>query len=164
MKHKVEKIVDTVENVCLMGAFLSAIAIMLLTNIDVLLRKLSSTGIPGLFNIIEDYLMVALIFLAISYVQKKGGHVRVTLFLNRFPESFFFAVVNKVLELMALTYFLALTVIGWQATMGAVEHNERTSSSLGYSLAPAIFLVCLGCGMTSLRMLLSIIHTRDETG
>jgi TRAP-type C4-dicarboxylate transport system permease small subunit len=129
---------------------------MLLTVTDVILRKTVHKAIFGLYGITEEYLMVALVFLSISYVYAKGGHVRVTLFEKYIPE-FAKMILDKILEIMALAFFALLAVAGWQAAFEAWEYNEISSSGLGYPLAPAIFMVFLGCATTSLRILVSLL-------
>jgi len=156
------KILNALETACLGGGILSVLVLMLLTNVDVILRKSAGFAIPGLYEITEDYLMVALVFLSISYVQKKGGHVRVTLFLKYIPKRFLFTI-NKIIDALALSYFSLIAGITWQAGIEAWEFNAISSSNLAYPLAPAIFLVCFGCGITSLRILLSLFGLCSET-
>jgi TRAP-type C4-dicarboxylate transport system permease small subunit len=150
------KIIEGIEKICLAGAILSALAIMLLTVADVILRKMAGTAIFGLYGITEEYLMVALVFLSISYVYSKGGHVRVTLFEKYIPRHAKL-IIDKIIEIMALSFFLLLAVAGWQAAFEAWEFNEISSSGLGYPLAPAIFMVFLGCAATSLRIMISLL-------
>jgi TRAP-type C4-dicarboxylate transport system permease small subunit len=150
------KFINWIEKICMSGAILAVLAIMLLTNADVVLRKTVNQAIYGLYGITEEYLMVALVFLSISYVYSKGGHVRVTLFEKYIPKSAKM-ILDKILEIMALAYFILLAVAGWQATFEAWEYNEISSSGLGYPLAPAIFMVFLGCATASLRILISLL-------
>jgi len=148
------KIIDTLEKICLSGSVIAVLIIMLATNVDVLLRKVSDYAIPSLYEVTQDYLMVALVFLSISYVYKKGGHVRVTLFLGVIPEKLK-GPLDKLLTFFVLIFFVMMTVIGWNAGMEAVEFNEMSSSSLGYPLAPAFFMVPVGCGIACLRIIMS---------
>ena len=150
------KIIDWIEKICLSGAVLSVFAIMLSTDADVVLRKTTGKAIFGLYGITEEYLMVALVFLSISYVHSKGGHVKVTLFEKYFSKGVQL-IINKCIDILALAYFLLLAVVNWQAAYEAWVYNEISSSGLGYPLAPAIFMVCLGCGITSLRILVSLL-------
>jgi len=161
MKHITDKIVNVADTICMSGAMISLIAIMLATNIDVVLRKFADKALPGLYSITEDYLMVALVFLSISYVYSKGGHVKVTLFEKYIPRRVK-PIINVCLAILAMGYFLLIAVGNWQAAHEAWIYNETTTSGLGYSMAPAIFLVCLGCGVTGLRILNSLINPNDS--
>ena len=61
---------------------------MVLTTFDLLSRKFFNYSIPSLYEFTEDYLMVGLVFLTISYVYTAGGHVRVTIFEKYYPPYF----------------------------------------------------------------------------
>jgi len=148
------KTIDILEKICLSGSVVAVLVIMLSTNVDVLLRKFSDYAIPSLYEITQEYLMVALVFLSISYVYKRGGHVRVTLFLGFIPEKLK-GPLDKLLTFFVLIFFVMMTVISWNAGMEAVEFNEMSSSSLAYPLAPALFMVPIGCGITCLRIFMS---------
>ena len=148
------KIIDRAEKICLLGSVIAVLIIMLATNVDVILRKFTNHAIPSLYEITQDYFMVALVFLSVSYVYKRGGHLRVTLFLEVIPQGFKGAV-QKLLVIFMLAYFVMMTVVSWKAGIDAWEFNEISSSALAYPLAPALFMVPLGCGITSLRILLS---------
>jgi len=156
------KTIEWIEKICMFGAILSVLSIMLLTVTDVILRKTVHKAIFGLYGITEEYLMVALVFLSISYVYSKGGHVRVTLFEKYIPE-YAKMMIDKTLEIMALAFFVLLAVAGWQAAFEAWEYNEISSSGLGYPLAPAIFMVFLGCATTSLRILISLLGGKSTS-
>ena len=63
----------------------SMLLIMLLTTFDLLARKFADYSIPSLYEFTEDYLMVSLVFLTVSYVYTQGAHVRVPLLEQRLP-------------------------------------------------------------------------------
>jgi len=158
------KIIGGIEKACLMGSGVALLAIMLFTNVDVVLRKLSHYAVPSLYEITQDYFMVSLVFLSVSYVYKKGGHVKVTLFLRLVPKAMQFPL-KKLLDFMALVYFALITVMSWKAGVSAWEFNEVSSTILAYPLAPALFMVPLGCGLTCLRIALSLFYPiRTEAG
>ena len=161
MKPLSLKLIDGLEKICLAGAIFSVLAIMLSTNVDVVLRKTAGKSIYGLYGITEESLMVALVFLSIGYVYAKGGHVRVTLFEKYLPKRVKL-LTGKCIQIAVLLYFLMITVANWQAAHDAFLYNELSSSGLGYPLAPAIFLVCLGCGVTALRILAGIVFPQAD--
>ena len=155
MLGKVEWVVEFMEKICLAGSSCAMLLIMLVTTFDLLARKLIDYSIPSLYELTEDYLMVSLVFLSMSYVYSVGGHVRVTLLEKHFPPSIK-RPLQKFLLLLALILFGLITLKGWEVTVRAVEFQEVSNSVLAYPLAPAFFLVPLGSGLLFLRILQSL--------
>jgi len=150
------KFIDLLEKVCLAGSVLTVILMMLLVTADVLGRKFFHQPVPGSVEITEDYLMIALVYLAMSYVYTQGGHVRVTMF-RRFIPGFLKLPVDTLLNLFALLFFVILTVRGWTTTLRAFKFQEFSSCILAYPLAPAYFILTLGAALLCVRILETII-------
>lgn len=149
---KVARLIDAVEWIWVAGSAASLVLIMVLTSVDVFLRKLSPCSVPALFEIISDYLMVALVFLAVSRVYRLGGHVRVTLIEQMLPDALR-RILQRIMDAAALLFFLLIAVMGWQSARSAMLFQEVSSSVLAYPLAPALFIVPAGAGLTCLRAL-----------
>ena len=158
------KIIDCIESTCVLGSAIAVSAIMFLTVIDVILRKLTHYGISGLYELTQDYLMVALVFLSISHVYKRGGHVRVTLFQAMIPK-FLQKPIQKTIEILVLVFLVVIAYTGFMAGMSAWTFEEVSSSILAYPLAPALFMVPLGCGLTALRVMQALfgLNTLKQT-
>jgi TRAP-type C4-dicarboxylate transport system permease small subunit len=155
MKSGVNRVLNFIEKICLGGSSVSILLIMFLTTFDLLARKLIDYSIPSLYELTEDYLMVSLVFLSMSYVYSIGGHVRVTLFERYIPPGIK-KPLERILLLGGLILFAFITLKGWQVTLRAFEFQEVSNSVLAYPLAPAFFLVPLGCALLCLRILQSI--------
>ena len=152
-----QKILAFIERVFVFAAGTSMVLMMLLTTFDLLSRKFLDYSIPSLYEFTEDYLMVSLVFLTISYVYAQGGHVRVTLFERHLPRRFR-VVWEKLHQLMALLLFLFIAVKGWDAAVRAYEFNEMSNSILAYPLAPALLLVPIGSTMLCLRIIQALFN------
>ena len=63
------------------------VAMMLLTSADALFRYLFNSPILGAYEITEKYLIVAAIFLGLSYAYRGGVFIRVTFLVDRLPRS-----------------------------------------------------------------------------
>ena len=147
---------DFLERICLAVCTVSLLAIMSLTTVDILARKIINHSIPSLYEFTMDYLMVSLVFLALSHVYVKGGHVRVTLFLRLVPKAIR-PVLDRLLDLCALVLFVIIAIQGWNNAFRAFQLNEFSSSVLPYPVAPAYFLVAIGAGMLAIRIIQSLI-------
>ncbi len=156
----VSKVVGFLENIFLGGSAVALLSIMLLTTLDITLRKMTDLAVPGLYDLTQEYLMIAVVFLSISYVQRIGGHVRVTLFQNLIPELAR-RPIQKVLDVIALIFLVLVAMAGWKAGGEAWRLNETSASVWSYPLAPALLMVPLGCGLASLRTLLSLLMPED---
>src|SRR5687767_9801347 len=73
------------ERVLVFAGVLAGAGMMLLTSADALSRYLLNRPILGAYEITEKYLMVALIFLGLSYAFRGGAFIRVTFLVDRLP-------------------------------------------------------------------------------
>ena len=154
MRNRIERIFSGAEKVLFVGSCTSILIIMFLTTFDLLARKFYDYAIPSLYEFTEDYLMVSLVFLSISTVYLQGGHVRVTLFEKYIPERFR-SRVAQILKVPAFILFFLITIKGWEVTVRAYQFGEVSSSVLAYPLAPAFFIVPLGCAFLCIRIVQS---------
>ena len=82
---------------------------MCLTSADALSRYLLNRPILGAYEITEKYLMVAAIFLGLSYAYRGGVFIRVTFLVDRLPPALKLAV-NHVVHLVSLAFCLVVLV------------------------------------------------------
>jgi TRAP-type C4-dicarboxylate transport system permease small subunit len=155
-----EKTIDLAERICLTGSAVAVGAIMFLTVVDVILRKLTHHAVPSLYELTQDYFMVAMVFLSVSHVYRRGGHVRVTLFQGLIPR-WLKTPLAKVLDLLVLCFFVVIGWAGWNGAAEAWEFREVSSSIMAYPLAPALFMVPLGCGLTAVRVVQSLFRPQS---
>jgi len=151
-KTKFSSAIDSLEKVLQVVSVTCLLLIMAGIVVEVILRKVVHISILGLIDFIEEYLMIALVFLAMSYVYKIGGHVRVTLFTRFIPKGIK-APTDIILNILGLGYFALIVLFGWGVFQRALEFHEKASNILAYPLAPAYLLVPLGCGLLCVRIL-----------
>ncbi|MBI9087410.1 MAG: TRAP transporter small permease [Desulfobacterales bacterium] len=153
---KIGKLIDILEWTCMAGSVAGLLLIMVLTTVDVFMRKFTAYSVPSLFEMVSDYLMVALVFLAISRVYRLGGHVRVTLLERALPHTGR-QILQRVMDAVAFLFFLLMAVMGWESARSAMIFQEVSSSVLAYPLAPAFFIVPVGAGLACLRSLQALV-------
>jgi TRAP-type C4-dicarboxylate transport system permease small subunit len=138
----------------------ATIAIMGLTSADALSRYLFNRPITGAYEITEKYLMVAAIFLGLSYAYRGGVFIRVTFLVDRLPRPLQLSV-NYAAHLASLLFcMISLVATGQQALRGLRE--ETTLSALPLLVGPAYCLVPLG--FFALTILMLIDFTRIRSG
>ncbi|MDK2868056.1 MAG: TRAP-type transport system small permease protein [Clostridiales bacterium] len=124
---------------------------------DAVGRYVFNHPLPGTLEITEEYLMVCLVFLSISYAQKHKAHVRVDLFIHYIPERML-KITDIIMQLFMLFYAMLLTKQALAQALWCIEVNSTSRGSLGYPLAPAYFLMGLGLLMTSVRILFELVE------
>jgi len=140
---------------CCFGISVFALSMMMfLVAFDVMMRYGLGNPIPGAQEVTEDYLMVALVFLALSYTFKKGQFVRVTAFLKYIPNCAK-KPINVILNLGGLLFMFCLAYSGGKTFIRAMRLGEFSVSVLRYPLAPAYFLAFLGCALLLIRLFIS---------
>lgn len=122
-----------------------------LTTADALGRYLLNSPIPGTGEIIEDYFMIALIFLPLSYSFMQEGHVHVTMIERYFPGGVK-RIVGKVNLLLSFALFALIALAGWGRFVEAWRIDEISTSSVGYPMWPCYLMVPIGCGLLCLRI------------
>jgi TRAP-type C4-dicarboxylate transport system permease small subunit len=134
----------------------ATIGIMGLTSADALSRYLFNRPITGAYEITEKYLMVAAIFLGLSYAYRGGVFIRVTFLVDRLQLW-----VNYAAHLASLL-FCAITLLATSQQALRGLHEETTLSALPLLVGPAYCLVPLG--FFALTILMLIDFTRIRSG
>ena len=77
-------IIDKLTHKIAYAAIWATFFLMCMTAVHVILRKVSVFSIPGAMELTELSLVV-IVFCSIGYLQSQNGHVRVDMFVNKFP-------------------------------------------------------------------------------
>lgn len=139
---------------------LANFAMMCLTSADALSRYLFNSPILGALEITEKYLMVASIFLALSYAYRGGLFIRVTFLVDRLSGNVRLAADYFAhLTTLAFCVFMVLAT-GQQALRGLSDDTEL--STLPIRVGPAYSFVLIG--FLSLTVILLVDLTRVRSG
>jgi TRAP-type C4-dicarboxylate transport system permease small subunit len=128
------------------GGFL--LVLMVYTDVDVLLRYMFNSPFSGSVEFTE-YMMAAIVFLAIAYCGWTGGHISVDLFnfaLDRPTLRFLPA-------LMSFVGAALFAVIAWQATRETITTIDQVSNMLRWPHYPFRFTVAFGSAVFALVMI-----------
>lgn len=141
-------------------AYLSAFAIfamMLLISADVLSRYVLGNPITGAVEFTEEYLMVAAVFLALSWTFEEGGHIRVELVVRLLPARWqdrVYATGNAIAGIV----FAVITALAASTAVDVWQEGVTSSSSLAYPMAPIYVVIVVGSFAITLRLLLAAFH------
>lgn len=116
---------------------------MLHITIDVGVRYFFNGQIVGTLEWVSFYYMVALVFLALGYVEMKSENIRVDLFVQMMPNS-------VQLGLYVFACLLGIVFFGmlfWQSlsdAIGATQRGEEAMSNFRFLIWPARWTLPIG--------------------
>lgn len=135
---------------------IALLAMMLLGVADISGRWLFNRPIPGAFEATE-FLLAFVVFFALAYTQRVGGHVRVLVITGRLSRRS-----QRLLDIAALAIALGLLlVITWKGFgyfWASWRIRETTVGLVNLPLYPALFSVPLGAAFFSLQLLSDLLR------
>ena len=140
-------------------AVVAAFAMMLLTRADALFRYLFNSPILGAYEITEKYLIVAMVFLGLSYAYRGGVFIRVTFLIDRLPRNWRIAAdhfSHAISIFYSLIFLVATARQAWRALSDAT-----TMSVLPVLIGPAYCMVPLGFLALAMLMLVDLPRVRE---
>jgi TRAP-type C4-dicarboxylate transport system permease small subunit len=146
----------------LFGGFLRTLALisgglllllMGFTVVDIVLRYAFSAPFSGSFEFTE-FLMAAIVFLAVAYTGWTGGHIAVDLF-ERWLERPSLRWLPAVISFAGAALF---AVVAWQATLETIATIDQISNMLRWPHYPFRFTVAFGSAMFALVLLIQGIQ------
>jgi TRAP-type C4-dicarboxylate transport system permease small subunit len=152
----------------LFGGFLRALALiagalllllMGFTVIDIVLRYLFNAPFSGSFELTE-FLMAAIVFLAIAYTGWTGGHIAVDLF-ERFLERPGLRLLPAIISFTGAALF---AVIAWQATRETIATIDQVSNMLVWPHYPFRFTVAFGSAMFAIVLAIQGVQALRRPG
>ncbi|OFZ89318.1 MAG: hypothetical protein A2V78_07365 [Betaproteobacteria bacterium RBG_16_64_18] len=154
----IEKFLDRCETVLLYIAVFATFVMMCLTTADAAGRYLFNRPITGAYEVTEQYLMVAMVFLGFSYAYRGGAYIRVTLLVDHVPRvvRIFF---DFLAQVFSIAYGILLVVATAQQYL-RVAGDRMTLSTVDIPVAPAYLMVPVGLFFMSVLMLLDLPRVR----
>lgn len=154
----IRKLFDRLEIVC-HGIGLAAIFIMMITiTVDTMGRYFLNSPITGSFELVQNYLLVAAVFLSVSYTYKIDSHIKIELFTRFIPEKVR-AVLFIITGALAIVLFSVITYENWLKTWEALIRNETLVGVVAWPTFLSYVWIPLGMGLLTLRILLMIIES-----
>jgi TRAP-type transport system small permease protein len=163
MWKKISNAFDVVETICWYISALCAALMMVMISSDAVGRYFFNHPIQGVVEIVEEYLMVILVFLALSMTNKTGYHIRVDL-LERFIPLRVKRVMNPILQAASFLIILLMMIASWGSFVRAFKSGELSVGMVPYPLWPAYFFVPLGCALLCIRLFKNIVKCFKDDG
>jgi TRAP-type C4-dicarboxylate transport system permease small subunit len=140
-------------------AIFATAAMMVLTTGDAASRYFLNRPILGAYEITEKYLMVAAIFLGLSYAYRGGAFIRVTFLVDRLSPSLKLAA-DHFAHLVSLVYCIVFVLATGQQALTAIS-DDTTLTTLPILVGPAYWLIPLGFLAMTVLMLIDLPRVRE---
>jgi C4-dicarboxylate transporter, DctQ subunit len=149
----IDRVVHRIEKLTALISGLSIFALMLIGVVHVLGRKFFDMPIFGYIDIVE-VMMAFMVFLAISYTERLGGHIRMELFVSMLHGRWL-AVFELVGVVLGLVIVGILLVYSWDHAMRAYYLGDSTIDAQ-IPLWPSKLIVPISLGILFVRLLVSL--------
>jgi TRAP-type C4-dicarboxylate transport system permease small subunit len=140
------------------AAVLAAFLMMCLTSADAIARYALNSPILGAYEITEKYLMVAAIFLGMSFAYRGGVFIRVTFLVDRLSGNLKLAA-DYFAYFVSLVFAAVLLAATTQQALRALA-DDTNLSALPIPVGPAYCLIPIGLFAMSLLMVLDLPRVR----
>jgi TRAP-type C4-dicarboxylate transport system permease small subunit len=139
-------------------AALATFSMMLLMTVDAAGRYLFNRPILAAYELTTNYLMVAVVFLALPYAYRQGANIRVTFLVDRLGPSPRL-VIDHLVQVISILYCAALVFATAQQARHVLS-TGTTFATLDLPLWPAHVVVSAGLFLTTLMMLVDLGRVR----
>ena len=145
-----------VENVCAVLAGLATLTAMLTVSADALMRHVFAAPLTFQHYLTENYLMVALLLLALPWGYRTGGFIRIGFVTDKLPRPLA-SLTGRLCLLFAATYIAYLGWLGWGSFVQAYRTGEVEMGVIDWPVAWSKVFVPFGLFILSLRLLIDMI-------
>jgi TRAP-type C4-dicarboxylate transport system permease small subunit len=150
----IDRLVHRIEKLTALISGLGIFALMLVGVIHVLGRKFFDMPIFGYIDIVE-IMMAFMVFLAIAYTERLGGHIRMELFVGMLRGRWL-AVFELVGVVLGLAIVSVLLVYSWHHAMRAFYLGDSTIDAQ-IPLWPSKLIVPISLAILLVRLLVSLV-------
>jgi TRAP-type C4-dicarboxylate transport system permease small subunit len=147
--------VDRIENVLFLAAELLLFFLMILVFMNAIMRYLFNSPISGMITFIEDYVLVLMVFSAVSRVEANREQIKVDILVGYIPPAvrtpllLASYVASIILFGFMIKAFLEIAYTQWV--------RNAIASTWGYPIAPARFLIAFGLLILIIRMIQTMV-------
>ena len=146
-----EKFLSGCEKVFTYIAAFTIFVMMMLTSADAIGRYIFNSPITGAYEFTEKYLMLAAVYLGLSYTYRGGSTIRITLLVSRVPANLRMGL-NIFAQLFSIVYGFFLVVPNFQSLYRTYLQGT-TLTSTDFPLWPPYLAIPLGILLMSIFML-----------
>jgi TRAP-type C4-dicarboxylate transport system permease small subunit len=162
---KADKIIERVSNGFTVLSGVLIVLMAFLASYGVIRRYIFESPEPYSYELSMMFLLWTFV-LALAYLEKLDGHLRVDFFIVLLPKRIRNFLLNVVSPLMGFVFCAVLTREGWTVAMYSLETGEKSMSIWAVPLFPVKIVIPIGYGLLCVVLLLKIfqgiLKTREE--
>lgn len=156
-----DKAVRIAENACAILAGVILLFMMVIVSLDAIFRYAFQAPIAWQYTLTEDYLMVAVVALSLSWGFRTGGFIRISGFAGAVPPMVRVVIYRAGLVLSFL-YVLALAWTGGKTFLRVWTSGEVKIGVIDWPVYLSWVWVPIGCGLLAIRVLLMSVAPSSE--
>ena len=142
-----------VESVAAVGAGIAMLITVLLVSVDVVMRYVFAAPLTFQFHLVQFYLLVAMVLLALPWGYRHGGAIQIKLIFMALPPRAYEPILRLGLAAASL-YMLVLAYEGYGEFHEAYTRSRVVMGVVDWPVAWSWVFVPVGCGLLALRLLI----------
>lgn len=152
-----DKIISVIEKFIMYIAAITLVFMTVIIVADTILRHFFSFSIVGVLELVEGFLMVAIVFFGISDTFRAGEHISIDLLSKNFTGNL--RKINEIIINLIVSYFFIIIGIkAYHQMAGAFVINQTTTGALEIPIGPAYLIVVIGSFLFSAKLLITILN------
>ncbi len=155
----IKKILITISKLFIFLCSIMMFIMMILISLEVLLRYIFTTSLIWPFEIVE-FMLVAITFLGLAYLELTEQNLKVDFFFNLFPK-YMKSISNIVGTLTVLIFSILTTIIGGTFAWLAWSENIRSWTVMRIAMWPVRLTIPLGGFLLCSVLLLKLFDSFD---
>jgi TRAP-type transport system small permease protein len=152
------KIIESIDRVFITIGMICLFFIMVIVAFDGLGRQFFDKPIVGAYELVEKYLMTAMIFPVIGYTWAKKGHIGVTIFYEKMPKAIQ-NIAYLITIIAGLIIFGIIGYTGYDTTYTSYTGNQLTSGLIRWPLWVAYIWMPLGSAIFCVRLIVEFFQS-----
>lgn len=149
------KFYEKLEYWCMLGAAFAIVAMMLVTSYDVFMRYVFNSPTTWAMEI-STYLITVSVFLALAYVLRQEGHIRVEIVFQRVKPRVQ-TMLLLITSFLSLIVFLTMAWYGTELVIKSIMEWELSNNAIvEIPLFPVRLFIPVGTLLLIVRLLLKI--------
>jgi TRAP-type C4-dicarboxylate transport system permease small subunit len=142
-----------IEQVAMLLVAAALFSMMMITVVDVVLRYAFNAPFSWSYDVIGNYLLVILFFLALSYTLREQGHIALDLVVRKIASVRARAALALIGDVLALAFFVGILYEGAVTTRSDWVNHYLLPGVVPLPTWLAHVFVPIGCGIIALRIL-----------
>ena len=154
--NSLSKFQSNAEDWLSMGGGIAIALMMVISTVDVVLRKLFSVPIPGSYEFVS-LTFVVVVFWSLAQIQRENGHVNLNSLYNKLPRRGKLYILGVTLFLSGVIFILATLSTG-RDVIWAFRAGDVIMGLINVVTWPSRLAIAIGTGFLSWRLIAQFVQ------